>query len=106
MNYEVEILETALIDMDNIYSYIAYALKAEQAAQNIIDELEKGILSLDTFPKKYGIYDHLPWSEREVRKMPLGDYLIFYRIREDQKKVRVYRVIYGASDVDKHLGDI
>jgi plasmid stabilization system protein ParE len=44
--------DRALRDLDGIYQYIAKALMEPGVARGLIDEIESGILSLDSMPHR------------------------------------------------------
>ena len=78
-------------------------LLAGQNALNQLDRLEQAILSLDEMPERYHLYDKEPWKERNLRIMPVGNYLVFYIPRSEEKTVTVIRVMYGRRDIDAQL---
>ena len=41
------------------------------------------------------------WEERGIRRLPFGDYLIFYRI--DSEQVEILHVLHGARDFEAIL---
>ena len=96
MKYEVLTTEQAAADLRAIFAYIAYDL-------NQLDRLEQAILSLDEMPERYHLYDKEPWKERNLRIMPVDNYLVFYIPRSEEKTVTVIRVMYGRRDIDTQL---
>lgn len=84
--------------------YIAVALGEKEIAVNMINLIEKNIISLDEMPGRYKIYDNEPWKSRGVHIMPVKKYLVFYVVDENNKAVNVFRVIYGSRDVENVLG--
>lgn len=78
MKYEVLTTAQAAADLRAIFAYIAYDLLAGQNALNQLDRLEQAILSLDEMPERYHLYDKEPWKERNLRIMPVDNYLVFY----------------------------
>lgn len=86
--------------------YIAFALQSPQNAAGQLDRLEEAILSLDEMPERYPIYDKKPWNDRNLRIMPVDNYLVFYIPQNDRKTVRVLRIMYGGRDIDRQLKKI
>ena len=84
-------------------AWLAYDLLAGQNALNQLDRLEQAILSLDEMPERYHLYDKEPWKERNLRIMPVDNYLVFYIPRSEEKTVTVIRVMYGRRDIDAQL---
>ena len=103
MKYEVFTTEQATADLRAIFEYIAYDLLAGQNALNQLDRLEQAILSLDEMPEWYHLYDKEPWKERNLRIMPVDNYLVFYIPHSEEKTVTVIRVMYGRRDIDAQL---
>ena len=57
-------------------------------------------------PERYHLDDKEPWKERNLRIMPVGNYLVFYIPRSEEKTVTVIRVMYGRRDIDAQLKQI
>ncbi len=103
MKYEVVTTAQAVADLRAIFEYIAYKLLAGENAIKQLDRLEEAILSLDEMPERYQLYDKEPWRERNLRIMPVDNYLVFYIPQEEDKTVTVIRVMYGRRDIDAQL---
>lgn len=103
MKYEVFATEQAAADLRAIFEYIAYDLFAGQNAFHQLDRLEQAILSLDEMPERYHLYDKEPWKERNLRIMPVDNYLVFYIPQSKERTVTVIRVMYGGRDIDALL---
>lgn len=103
MKYEVVTTAQAVADLRAIFEYIAYELLAGENAIKQLDRLEEAILSLDEMPERYQLYDKEPWRERNLRIMPVDNYLVFYIPQEEDKTVTVIRVMYGRRDIDAQL---
>lgn len=103
MKYEVVTTAQAVADLRAVFEYIAYELLAGENAIKQLDRLEEAILSLDEMPERYQLYDKEPWRERNLRIMPVDNYLVFYIPQEEDKTVTVIRVMYGRRDIDAQL---
>lgn len=103
MKYKVLTTAQAAADLRTIFEYIAYELLAGEVAVKQLDRLEQAILSLDEMPERFHLYDKEPWKERNLRIMPVDNYLVFYIPREEEKTVTVIRVMYGRRDIDTQL---
>ena len=55
--YVVEITDEALADMDGIYNYIANTLLAPENAMGQYNRIAEAILTLESFPERYTIFD-------------------------------------------------
>ena len=103
MKYKIEISEQADKDLRNIYEYIAFELQAPENASGQIDRLEEHILSLDSMPEKYRIYDKEPWKSRGLHILPVDNYVVLYIPDTDTKVVTILRIMYNGRDIDKQL---
>ncbi len=96
--YNVKLLSRAYNNLDEIYYYITNELCAGQAANNLIDEIEQGILSLEVFPyrgskRKKGVY-----ANKDYRQVFVKNFTIVYRVDEVKKEVVVVTVRYSKSE--------
>ena len=39
----------------------------------------------------------------EYRLMVLEDHILFYMVDENERKIKVYRILYGRMDIPKHI---
>ena len=103
MKYEVFTTEQAVADLRAVFEYIAYDLLSGQNALGQLDRLERAILSLGEMPERYHLYNKEPWKKRNLRVMPVDNYLVFYIPQTEEKTVTVIRVRYGRRDIDAQL---
>ena len=99
--YTVEITEEALADMKQIYGYIAHAWFAPQNALGQYNWIADEKLKLDVFPERFRVMDAEPEHSKEIRRMLVDHYSVFFVIQED--KVIVTDVLYSASDIANRL---
>lgn len=94
--YSVKLTSRALMDLDNIYSYIAHKLVEPQTALSQIERIEKAIFSLSQMPsrcptRKTGAFAGV------YRQMFADNFTIVFRIDEKSKTVVVVTVRYSPS---------
>ena len=99
--YIVDITDEALADMEALYEYIAVELQAPENAMGQYDRIADAILSLDTFPDRFGLFESEPEHSMGIHKLVVDNYLVCYVI--EPKIVTVTDVLYGASDVHYKL---
>ncbi|HAX53743.1 MAG TPA: addiction module toxin RelE [Lachnospiraceae bacterium] len=99
--YLVQITDEALQDMENLYNHIALKLFAPENAIGQYNRIADEILKLDSFPERFEIIDVDLGCARELRRMPVDNYSVFYVIKGDS--VIVTDVLYSASDISKRL---
>lgn len=98
MKFRVDITETAKNDMIEAAEYIDYVLKTPQAADNLMEAVEKEIGSLTAFPERYAVLDDSVLSSFNVRFVRVKDYLAFYVIMEDERLVVILRFLHMRRD--------
>lgn len=103
MSYDVALTPKAKHDLREIYRYIAEELQAAQNAAGQLERLEEKILKLDEMPERFRVCDREPWRSRNLRVMPVDNYLVFYIPDHEAKTVTVLRVMYGGRDIDAQL---
>ena len=103
MNYEVRLTTEAENDLRGIFEYIAFELQSPQNAAGQLDRLEQRLMSLDQMPERFRVYEKEPWHSRDLRIMPVDNYLVFYIPNHEEQTVKIMRVIYGGRDIDKQL---
>ena len=106
MSYSIDMTPTAKDDLRDIFRYIAYDLQALTNAVGQIERLEKAIMSLDSMPERYRVYDKPKWRERNLRVMPVDNYLVFYVPEQEKHTVTIVRIMYGGRDIDRQLNTI
>ena len=105
MKYTINISSQASYDLKSIYEYIAFELLSPESALNQLDRLEKNIMDLDYMPFKFRKYESKPWRSRNLRVMPVDNYLVLYIPDEKTSVVTVLRVLYGRRNIEKELNE-
>lgn len=90
-------------DLRNIHSYIANTLLEPAIAKNLIDRILKAVGTLGELPLRYPLYEKEPWQSRGLRKMSVGNYLVFYLANEESDNVIVLHVFYAGRNIEKCL---
>lgn len=103
ITYRVEVQPLALHDMEEIVSYVAGELKNPSAAQKITEDLVAGMESLSRLPFRCSAHVPIRPLKFEYRKLRVGNYLVFFRISEEEEIVTIARVLYGRSNLDRQL---
>ncbi|MCF0126972.1 MAG: type II toxin-antitoxin system RelE/ParE family toxin [Pseudobutyrivibrio sp.] len=103
MIYEVIISSQAEEDLREIFEYIAFELESPQNAVGQLERLEKSILSLDTKPNRFRMYEREPWHSRGLRVLPVDNFVVLYIPNEALKTVTIVRVMYCGRDIERWL---
>ncbi len=103
MNYKVIVSEQAEHDLEGIYSYIYRELKSKSSAERVALRLRGAMICLSAMPKRYRVYPVEPWLSREVRSVAVGNYVMFYLVKDAESEVWITRIVYGKRDMKKTL---
>lgn len=99
--YIVQITDTALADMEEIYTYIAKRLQSPANAMKQYNRIAKAIEGLNIFPERVKMIESYPEKKIGLRQLAIDNYSAFYVIKDN--RVIVTRVLYSASDIRKRL---
>ena len=102
--YLVKITDEALADMERLYHYIACDLQSPEYAFAQYNRIAEKIMKLSVFPKRYRLVKGKTAGSKEIRRMPVDNYLIFYLIKNEE--VYVINVLYHAVNHRNHLNRI
>lgn len=98
MQYEVKLTPQAVEQIQETVSYISHILLEPEAAKRWADILCKEISSLNSMPSRYPLTEEEPWRTYGIRKMTVKNFLVYYFVDEEQKRVSVTAVVYGRRD--------
>ena len=106
MIYTVNVTRQARHDMKAIYEYIALTLMEPGIAEKQYTRIEKAIDGLDKMPERFRQYEKEPWRSRNLRVMPVDNFLAFYIVDTANGIVTVIRIMYGARNIEKELDNM
>lgn len=93
-SYRVILSRRTFADLDAILDYIAQL--SPRGAIAVIDRLWTAMKALENLPHRYPIVQGRKRPRRAVRKMPVGSYLVYYRILEEHLTVRIVAIHHAA----------
>ncbi len=96
--YSVKLYARASRDIEEIYKYIANNLSEPLAAANIIDNFEKAILNLESFPERGSIRKNGIYAGKNYRQLFVKNYVIIYKVLSELKEVHIVTVRYAPSN--------
>ena len=98
MTYLVNITDIAERDILSAVKYIAGILNSPAAANNLLDEIERHEVILESTPKMYPlVYDEC-LAARGLRFVMIKKYILFYTVNEDEKQVNVVRFLHSRRN--------
>ena len=96
--YFVNITDIAEEEILTTVKYISNELKAPIAANNLLDEIEKYEKILEETPNIYpNVHDEF-LAKKGLKFIKIKNFLMFYNIDEEEKKVNVIRFLYGRRN--------
>ena len=98
MNYDIYITAAAEADLNKAADYIDHILLNPQAADDLLDEAERQITDLSTFPEKQPLVEDPVLNAWGIRLTLIKDYLAFYVISEDEKRVCIVRFLHSRQN--------
>lgn len=98
MTYDVHITRAAERDMNSAADYIEFVLMNPKAADDLMEEAEKAIIDLASFPKKHAVADDPVLKAWGVRFTVVKNYLVFYILSEEEKRIDIVRFLYGKRN--------
>lgn len=101
--YQLEYLPIAKKDMVDIAKYISKELCNPTAAENLAIKLIESAETLTSFPYKNALHRMIKPLKYEYRKLIVDNYIMFYFIDEEHKKIIIARVIYARRNYEKLL---
>lgn len=103
--YVVEISETAKQDLENIILYLRHSLAGDIIADKYKILFKQGFKDLEYIAGSMAILDEKLTGHRNIRKLNVRNYIIFYTINEEHKKAIVLRIGHAFMDWEKYLRD-
>ena len=103
--YKIEISETAEQDLANIISYIKYDLTEDIIADKYKILFKQELKKLEDIAGSMPILDEKLTGHKNIRKINVRNYVIFYIIDEEKNKAFVLRIGHTFMDWEKYLKD-
>lgn len=94
---KVVIAEAAARDLEQIADYIGQ--RNPVRALSFLSELRDACIAIGAAPRAYPLVPR--FESRGIRRRVHGNYLIFYRLREEV--VEIIHVLHGAMDYERVL---
>ena len=100
-NFEIVIFPLAQADMEEIFNYISNNLKNKIAAGKLINDFKRTIEMIRLFPESFPLINNEYVNDKNIRKVSLKNYIIFYRIVNYE--IQIIRVLHGLQKYEKLL---
>ncbi len=101
--YSYRFTNKAVQDLDDILHYISVDLANPIAAQNLGKMIFEKIDTVRSFPESGAPIDNEFLTDKEVRKLLVDNYIIYYKAHHEEKMLTVIRIVYGKRNLDEIL---
>ncbi|MCR4936337.1 MAG: type II toxin-antitoxin system RelE/ParE family toxin [Oscillospiraceae bacterium] len=99
MAYRSQFTPLALSDMDDALTYIAGRLSNPAAAARLYRAVETEIDSICGNPFAYPNCSNYLIDDSNMRHAVIGNYILVYRVCEEQQRIQILRFLYGGMDI-------
>lgn len=103
--YIVEISETAEQDLENIILYLRYNLAGDIIADKYKILFKQEFKNLENIAGSMPILNEELTGHKNIRKVNVRNYIVFYIVDEENYKVFVLRIGHALMDWEKYLKD-
>ena len=97
MKYKAKFLITAKYDRETVKAYLnQYSLTA---AKRLFDKIKSNLELVKENPYMYEAYERRP----QFRRMVVEDYLVFYKVREEEKIIEIHHIFNSTMNIEQYL---
>jgi len=97
MKYRILVTDEAVSDMVSLIRYVQNDLHNPDAAQSLLEGLQREIMNLEHFPMK-NAESGITYRDYIIHKKVYQSYLLFYIINSKEKTVSILRVLKDIMD--------
>ena len=94
-SYQIIVTPDAEADLSELRDYIANVLRSPKTARSYLYHLRREISEM---PARIKAVDEEPWHSCGIRKLIVKNFLVYFRIVEEEKTVYILNVIYARRD--------
>jgi addiction module RelE/StbE family toxin len=98
MKFKITYTNLAESDLERASDYISQELHNKTAAKKLILAARESARSLSEMPTRHPVVSGDFLAEREIRSIPVKNYMMFYTMHEETKTVSIVRFLYGKRD--------
>ena len=86
-------------DLRDIGRYVERVSGSPETARRQLRRIRDATRALSSMPKRHPIIDGGSLSQLGLRRMRVGNYVVFYRVDDESRKVLFVRVVYGRRSL-------
>ncbi len=98
MEYNINLTDIFLEEIEEICDYISINLKAIAASNRLREKVTYNILLLENSPRMFPETDKFDREKRNYRKIIVNNYIILYTIDENNKDIYVAHMYYEGQN--------
>ena len=98
--YSYKFTERAEQDFDEILNYITEELKSPDAAVKLGKKIFENIETVCAYPETGMPVDNEYLSDKQVRRILVDNYIVYYKPIAAQETVFILRIVYGYRNLD------
>lgn len=98
--YSYVFTELAEKDLDDVLGYISGDLQNPEAASALGKKIFERIEVLRFYPEAGTLVENEHLPDKQVRKLLVDNYIIYYKPIAAERVVHILRVVYGYRDPD------
>ena len=106
MSYSISYSRIADKQIDNIFKHIAFFLLSPITAQKQIARIRDAISKLDEMPNRNPLIAEEPWKSKGIRKLIVDNFIVFYVVNEEEKKVTIVLIAYAGQNISENLKNL
>ena len=103
--YNVILSETSEQDLESIISYLRYDLVEDIIADKYKILFKQKLKKLEDIAGSISILDEKLTGHKNIRKINVRNYIIFYMVDEESDKAFILRIGHAFMDWEKYLKD-
>ena len=99
--YAYKFTQKAETDLDDILRYIGEELSNPSAAATFARKLFEAIDNVRNFPLSAMLLDNEFLSDKNVRRVVVDNYVMYYTVRQSEQTVYIVRIVYGKRNLEE-----
>ena len=100
-NYKVNITDEAYADLDEILKYITVDLSNSSAAQELLNDVLKGVDQISAFPFAMPNLNNIEFNK--LRRLDIKNFVLIYDVNENKHEIYILAILYAKSDLIARL---
>lgn len=104
--YKIIVSETAEQDLENIILYLKNDLSGDIIADKYKILFKQNLKLLEDIAESISVLDEKLTSHKDIRKLNVKNYIIFYKIDKQNNITYVVRIGHSFMDWEKYLKDV